>query len=499
MVDYRLKELRGGQRRRFLKIMGATAAAIGLERSGLLNFLADSGGHGLAEAATSSGRRCLTVTGGNGVFAWFQELWPLPEIAIQSVNTSFGNTSSYLYTTGHGFVDPYKGTDYTSSTSGKKFFYGPDAPWFDHQAGEPDPGKAMTAMIAGNDETHTEFPDSAAIVSGSSSLAATIGSIQAKATSALVPVIGIDPLKYGNAQGAPDVVTAPTAEGIIDLFNSAASQLVLKEPEDQQLFESYYNAMVGLRRASGRSSWQPQLAITKNAARIIGLSFGSQLTPTVTDLASFGISELLLETSTELSNAQKTGLSNFGRTLIVVAKAFKLGLSNSAIVGLSPGPTSETSFTDPHISFDGAAEMNRARNVTRYLGRILDAFYADLATADDPEAPGTKLDENTVFVAYGDTPHTPIQGNTWPDATPQDSNWLYVMGQGHLKDGWFGGMDENGNVSGWKPETGEDMPGQPATQTSTAAGAAAAYAVAKGDMNTVAQYYVGPPITGVIK
>jgi hypothetical protein len=498
MVDYRLKNLRGEQRRRFLRIMGATAAAVGIERSGLLNFLADSGGSGLAEAAIASGNRSLAVTCGNGVYAWFQELWPSPDVAIQSVSSGFGASSAYLYTDGHGFADSYKGTEYVSPTSGKTFFYSPHAPWFDHQAGVPDPGKQMTAFIAGNDETHTEFPDSAAIVSGGTSLLAAVASIQAKSSSALVPVIGIDPLKYGNAEGAPDVVTAPTAEGIVDLFNSAASQLVLAEPEDQQLFESYYNAMIGLRRASERSSWQPQLAITKNAARIIGLSFGAQLTPTVADLAFYGLSEMLLEPTSNLSNQQRNGLSNFGRTLIVVAKAFKLGLSNSAVIGLSPGPTSETSFTDPHITFDGAGEKTRGRTTTRYLGRILDAFYADLATADDPDQAGKKLDETTVFMAYGDTPHTPIQGSTWPDATPQDSNWIYVMGQGFLQDGWYGQVYSNGDVSGWDPGTGEEVMGQAATVTSTAAGAAAAYAVAKGDMNTVAIHYNGDPIDGVI-
>lgn len=494
MTDYKLKSLRGRQRRLFLKWLTATGAAVGVTGSRLLNFLADEGGYGLAEAATNSGHRALGVTGGNGVYAWFQELWPSPDVAIEAQNNSqFGGSSSWLYTPQHGYQDSYVGT--LVQPEGKKpMYYGPDAPWFDHASGTP--LKPMTAMIAGNDETHTEFPESAAIVSGNASLPATIGSIQSAKSSAVVPVLGIDPLKYGRAQGAPDVVTAPTPEGIVDLFNSAASQFTLANPDDQELFETYYKAFLKLRRASERSSWQPQLEITKNAARLIGLNFEAALTPTGQDLIDYGIADLLGDNLTAM---QMNGLDVFGRTLITIARAFKLGLSNSAIVALSPGPTSEQTFTDPHVTGDSANSKEQGRNTTKYLGRILDGFYNDLATTEDPEDPGKMLDETTVFLAWGDTPHTPLQLNNWPDATPQDSNWIYCMGQGHLQPGWHGQVHANGDVSGWDPTTGQDVLGQPASQTANAAGAAVSYAVARGDMNTVSQYYVGPPIDGVIK
>ena len=107
MADYKLKGLRGEQRRRFLKMMGVAAAAVGLERSRFLNYLADEGGHGLAEAATNSGQRALGVTCGNGVFAWFQQLWPCPDVAATALAQSgFGSQSAYLYTTGHGYAGP---------------------------------------------------------------------------------------------------------------------------------------------------------------------------------------------------------------------------------------------------------------------------------------------------------------------------------------------------------------------------------------------------------
>jgi len=495
MANYKLKNLRGRQRRSFLKMMTAAAAGMGVHGSPLLNFLADEGGHGLAEAATNSGLRSLMVTCGNGVYAWFQQLYPVPDVAAAAnQGGGFANTSSWLYVPEHGFNDSYQGT-MVQEPGGKPFYYGPDAPWFDHQTGTP--LRPVTAMIAGNDETHTEFPESAAVVSGNADLPATIGAIQAVNSSAIVPVLGLDPLKYGVAQGAPDVVTAPSPEGMVDLFNSAASQFTLINEADQQLFETYYKALIGLRRAAERSSWQPQLEITKNAARLIGLNFQAALTPTSTDIATYGLEEMLLS-STNMTAAQKAGLDVFGRTLITVARAFKLGLSNSALVGLSPGPTSEQTFTDPHNTGDSSNAREQGRQTTKFLGKILDGFYNDLATADDPESPGETLDNTTTFVAWGDTPHTPLKLSNWPDATPEDSNFIYCMSQQHLKPGWYGTIYPDGSVDGWDPQTGENVLGQPASQTANAASAAVAYSVAHGDMNTVSQFYVGGPIDGVI-
>jgi len=129
---------------------------------------------------------------------------------------------------------------------------------------------------------------------------------------------------------------------------------------------------------------------------------------------------------------------------------------------------------------------------------MLDAFYNDLAASADPACAGTNLDKTTILTVHGDTPHNPLQGDAWPDATPQDSNWLYVMGNGYLRSGWFGGVHADGSVDGFDPPTGNAVPGQPAQQTSTAAGAAVAYAVSKGNKNLVAAYYNGQPYTGIV-
>lgn len=525
MANWKLKDLRDERRRTFLKMCGVTAAAIGISRSDLLNFLADEGGYGLAEAAGSTYGRSLLVPSPNGVQAWFQELWPVADVAMKAcqnanvsgLSSNFGGFSSYLYTSQYGYnpSNGYRGT-YTWgkdnpmpnlpngvkgwSGGDRPFFYGPDAPWFDHNTGVPK--YPVTAFMSGKDETHTEFPISQVTLSGTASLQAALASLGAAGSSAVVPVLGIDPVKYGRAPGAPDVATVPSANGMIDLFNSAASQFTLSSKVDQELFEVYYKALAGLRKSANRSVWQPQMAITKNAARIIGLNFASQLTPTSQDLIDFGIQEMIDGISNNgsyMSSSQRKGIEEFGRVLITVAKAFALGLSKTAIVALSPGPTSDTSFTDPHITFDSMTLMNQGRNTTKHLGKVLNGFYNYLSQQVDPESPSERLDQNTVFVAYGDTPHTPLQGSAWPDATPDACNWTYVMDpKGHIKNGWFGHVYankvNNRNAVGFNPLTGMDDTTKTSEQVSAFSSAATVFAAAKGDSNKTSEYGVSPNI-----
>lgn len=525
MANWKLKELHGDRRRTFLKMCGVAAASLGVYRTDLLNFLSDEGGYGLAEAAGTTYGRALLVPAPNGSQAWFQELWPVPDVAMKAcansnvpgLSSQYGGFSSYLYTSQYGYnpANGYRGT-YAAGKEGsipllpagvkswlggdRSFFYGPHAPWFDHNSGIPK--YPISAFMSGKDETHTEFPASQVTLSGNASMQAAAASLGAANSNAIVPVLGIDPVKYGRAPGAPEVATVPSAAGMIDLFNSAASQFTLATKVDQELFETYYKALVGLRKSSNRSTWVPQMAVTKNAARIIGLNFAAQLTPTSQDLVTFGIQEMIESVgsnSNYMTTSQRQRLEEFGRVLIVVAKAFTLGLSKTAIVALSPGPTSDTSFTDPHVTFDSGMLMNQGRNTTKHLGKMLDGFYDYLSQQVDPESPTEKLDQSTVFVAYGDTPHTPLQGSTWPDATPDACNWTYVMDpKQNIKNGWFGHVYANKmngkNAVGYNPLTGADDSTKTSEQMSSFSSAAAVYAIAKGDSNKTAEYGVSPNV-----
>jgi hypothetical protein len=128
---------------------------------------------------------------------------------------------------------------------------------------------------------------------------------------------------------------------------------------------------------------------------------------------------------------------------------------------------------------------------------MFDAFYADLMGRDDSTCAGKKIGDNVVISIHGDTPKTPLDRNGWPDGTPGNSNWTYVFGNGLLKTGWFGGIDRNGVVTGWNPTTGGTST-QTSAQLAMPASAAIAYAVAKGDIRRVDDFYKGVAIDGVI-
>jgi hypothetical protein len=129
---------------------------------------------------------------------------------------------------------------------------------------------------------------------------------------------------------------------------------------------------------------------------------------------------------------------------------------------------------------------------------MLDAFLTDLGAQQDPACTSRSLADTVVMTVHGDTPKDPRNRNGWPDGTPANSNWLYVMGNGYLKTGWHGGVRADGSVDGFDPSTGKNMPGQSSDSTSAAAGAAAAFAVAKGDMKRVRDFYTGPAIDGIV-
>ena len=476
MSNPRLKDLRGNSRRTFLRLFGVATAAYALDRTRALNWLFDQGGDALAgPASCSTSNRSVHIIGGNGSFAWFQLLWPHLDVA-QS------NNPAMAY---HSFDVP--GTLYTPGGADKPFYYAPEAPWM---AGGM-PTRPVTAFMSGSNETHTQTPTTPAIVANNATMLAAVASIQ-RATPCLLPVIGIEPVSFGNAVGAPSIATVPSAQGMIELFNSAASQLTLLAQEDKSLYETYYKAIIGLRDAAGRPTWTRHIETAKTATNLLGRNISAKLTPTQADLDAYGITKL----NASLAGASaKQRLTNVGRALITTAKAFKLGLTNSVIIGLSPGATSEQTFVDPHVVFDNVGSL---KATVAALGAMLNGFYNDLDQTADPACLDSKLSQTTILTVHGDTPHNPLQASAWPDATPKNSNWMYVMGGGHLRTGWFGGVHANGAVDGFDPSTGAAVPNKPSNETSTAAGAAVAYAVAKGDRKLVTPFAGNLDIKGII-
>ena len=456
MVDQRLKNLEGNSRRRFLRWTAAAGAVLALDRAKVLDVVADTAGVAMAdEGACAATNRSVHIIAGDGGFAWFQLLWPHTEVASANSNT-------------FAFHAPGQATAATDTD--RPFMYAPETPWKGL-----DKTKRISAFMAGQNQTHTPTPASAAMISPGQSMLAAVAAIQ-RSTPSLLPVIGIEPVAFGNAAGAPGIATVGDANGLVELFNSAASRATLLVPEDAALFEAYYKAFLGLNRASGRPTYARQLRTGKSSANFLGQNLSEKLTPSPEDLARYGIDD-----------GTPNKLSEIARALITTARAFKHGLTSSVIM--------PAMRDDPHGAF---GDMPNLLMTVQSLGLILDEFMNDLLLVQDPLCTARSLADSTILTVHGDTPKDPLDRGGWPDGTPGNSNWLYVMGNGYTKTGWFGGVRANGSVDGFDPSTGENVPGQAASDTSEAASAAVAFAVAKGDMKRVQDFYTGPSISGIV-
>jgi hypothetical protein len=456
-VDDRLKDLRGTSRRDFLRWTATVAAAMGLERARYLNVLNDTAGYAMAQAAScASTMRSVHLIGGNGGLANFQLLWPQVEIAM-------GNNQNYAF---HalGQAQQVQGTD-------KPLVNAPESPF--KTLG---PKRQISAFMAGNNETHTGTPQSAATIGTGMSMLGAVAAIQ-MANPTLLPVIGVNPLNFGTAPGAPAIATVANAGGLVDLFNSAASRTLLTTPDAADLHERYYKAFLGLNRAAGRQTMVKSYNVGKVAANLLGRNLADQLRPTAADDQRYGINAGTATKFVEIARGMMTAL-----------KAFRLGLTSMVVL--------PAMRDDPHGLF-GNGNQEAAR-VALTLGRIFDAFMAEASTIPDPACSGKTLGDTIVMTVHGDTPKTPLNRGGWPDGTPGNSNWMYVFGNGYLKTGWFGRVTTGNQAITFDPVTGNDAPGQPTSSTSNAAAAAVAYAVAKGDMRRVQDFYRGASINGII-
>ena len=457
MADQRLKDLRGPGRRDFLRWAGTLAAVLGLERARFLDALSGSAGVAMADqAACAKTNRSVSIVFGNGALSRATLLFPHVAVAM--------DTSGKLANHAPGKAKLAVGTN-------QPWAFTPESPFQQNK-----PTRAMTGFFAGTNETHTSTPITASTIDTGVGMIASIAAIQ-QANPTLLPVIGVNPIVYGVAPGAPAVATVASAKGLVELFNSAASRTLLAPSANAALHESYYKAFLGLNAAAARKTMAVPFANGKVAANLLGKNLSTQLVPTAADDLAYGIDSGSPTTVVELAHA-----------LCTAVKAFKLGLSTALVV--------PAYRDDPHGLFAGGLALPQSDSAA--LGKILDAFMADCASAPDPTCTSTSLADNIVMTMHGDTGKDPLNPDGWPDNTPANSNWMYVYGNGYLKTGWFGSLDTQGNVTGWDPATGAAVPGQASSVTAAAASAAAAYAVAKGDIQRVQDFYKGGPISGVI-
>ena len=450
-------EQRQLSRRGLIKWSLATGAFLGLPRWKVFESLEVAGGQALAaDAACHPTARSVHIVAGTGGFAWFQLLWPHNDVAAS------GNG---------GFAFHAFGEQTMADGTDRPLTLGPEAPWKDLNG-----HLQVTALMSGTNETHTQQPTSSSTIDGGTSLFAACAAMQTT-NPTLVPVIAIDDAPFGDAAGAPRVARVGSADQIVSLFNSAASREggLLANSADAELYDASYKALLSLNAAAGTPTTLRPFETGKTASSLLGTNLADALRPSDADLARYGI-----------DGGSPTKLVEFAKSLVITAKAFTMGLTSSVLI--------PAFRDDPHGAFN---DMGNLRATVRTIGASLDAFRADLMATEDASCAGKKVGDNTVISIHGDTPKNPLDRNGWPDGTPGNSNWTYVLGAGQLKTGWFGGIDRSGGVTGWDPQTGEAAQ-MSSGQTAMSASAAIAYAVAKGDMRRVNDFYRGVDIGGVV-
>jgi hypothetical protein len=451
------EEKRRVGRRALMKWSLAAGAALGLPQWKVFEVLGMTSGKALADdAACATANRSVHIVAGDGGFAWFQLLWPHNDVAA-------ARNGSFAW---HAI-----GEERMADGTHRPLTLGPHTPWQSLPG-----GRQVTCLMGGTNETHTRTPSTTAQVSMSSDLFATCAAIQTSSPT-VVPVIAVGDVPYRSAEGAPRVARVGGAGDIVSLFNAAASRAggLLADPQNAQLYSNAYSAFLSLRAAAGRETMRSGHAAATRSAQLLGQNLADRLAPTATDFARYGVGDGSRSQNRELA-----------RGLIVTAKAFAMGLTSSVIL--------PAFRDDPHGAF---ADMGNLTNTVSTLQMTFDAFLGDLDAIEDPTCGGTTIADNTVISINGDTPKNPLDRGNWPDGTPGNANWTYVLSAGHLKTGWFGGIDRGGNVRGYNPTTGEDS-GASSASTAQSTAAAVVYSVAKGDMRRVSDFYQGADIRGLV-
>ena len=439
-------EQRDLTRRALIKWSVVTGAALGVPRAKIFDILERTAGRDVALAAAQNAMtRSVHVIPGNGSAAWFQLLWPHNAIAAAN------NTTFAWHRPGESQL--VAGTD-------KPLTVGPDTPFRDLPA-----SRQMTCFQCGNNETHTLTPTSNVTLNGNHMIS--IASALQSSSPAVIPMITVGAADAGTATGGARPANVANADGIVGLFNSAASRAggLLANMSDAVTYKAHYDAFAQLNRVVNRTTTKSTYMTAQSAAQFLGTNLSARLQITDADLTRYGI-----------DGNTRANVRELGRTLIVAVKAFKMGLTSC--IALS------ALRDDPHGAFaDGSATT-----VPPMLKKVFDGFMTDLkATADDNT--GQILADDTVITIAGDTTKDPTVRDAWPDGTPNNSNMLWVYGAGHLKSGWFGGTLANGTAQGF------DATGRTTTYDGAAtaryAVASIAFAIAKRDERAIQSFASG--------
>ncbi len=433
-------------RRALIKWSVAAGAALGVSRSKVFEILERTAGRDIAFAAAENATtRSVHLIAGNGGAAWFQLLWPHNDIAAAN-NAAF----AWHRPGEHRLLS---GTD-------KPLTVGPDTPFADLPA-----ARQMTVFQAGTNETHQANPVSTVTLNGSNIIS--IASALQSSSPSVIPLVTIGIADAGTAPGGSRPANVNNADGIVGLFNSAASRAggLLSKAPDATLYRAHYDAFAQLNRAANRTTTKAAYLTASSAAAFLGTNLSAQLAITPADLTRYGI-----------DGTTRANVRDIGRAFIVAVKAFKMGLTNAIAI--------PAMRDDPHGAFADGSAMS----VPPMLKRVFDGFMTDLKNTIDDNT-GKVLADDTVMTIGGDTTKTPLNRGGWPDGTPNNSNVIWVYSAGHLKSGWFGGTLRNGTAMGF------DATGATAAyngaNTARSALASIAYAIAKRDERNISAFANG--------
>lgn len=441
-------------RRALIKWTVAAGAALGVSQSRIYEVLEKTGGKGLAHAAaTRDTARSIHIVAGNGGLAWFTQLWPQVAVA-RAANGSF----SYS-TPGQGNVMP--GTD-------NPMWQHPNLPWANLPV-----DKQFTGFLCGANRTHNDQDLRDVVDLNGANIFSIASALQASSQS-VIPLITVgNLLSVGTAPGAARPANVNDGNGVVGLFNSAASRAggLLSKMGDAQLYKTQYDAFWQLNRLSKRTTTKLAYGTAKGAAAFLGTNLAAQLQVTPEDLARYGV-----------DGGTRNSVADIAKTFIVAVKAFRMGLTNSIVL--------PAFHDDPHGAFDSGDYMS----VVPSLKGVMDGLMGDLRNTMD-DAFQTPLADDTVITIHGDTYKDPMKRAGWGDNTPNNSNMIFVYGAGHLKTGWFGQIDGAGNAQGF------DAAGKAATydgaSTAKYALASIAYAIAKRDERAISAFANGLTISNV--
>jgi len=212
-------------RRALIKWSVAAGAALGVSRSRIFEILEGTGGTGLAYAASESPvARSVHLQAGNGGLAWFQLFWPQNDVAAAR------NPNFAWHKIGQEQLVP--GT-------ARPLTIGPDTPWAT-LSGQ----RQVTGFVCGQTETHVNNVVSTVTLNGNN-IFSVASALQAAAPS-VIPIVTIAGADAGNAPGAARPANVGSGDGIVGLFNSAASRAggLLSKTSDAALYKAHYDAFI---------------------------------------------------------------------------------------------------------------------------------------------------------------------------------------------------------------------------------------------------------------